>query len=126
MKELKVFLVIILSASFLWGVVVFFDSVAKAEAAERAISEAPVPMPTEWCVSVCQEDIFKDLHSKPTTWGAGSSSLSGMGQNDTFSTVVAHCRSVYNGGCIKIKTWSGQDYLHSTGGRRAMAGKINQ
>lgn len=91
---------------------------------EWADKMAPKQMPIPWCVNVCQEDIFSDMHSSGDSWGTSSSSMGGMTQSDTFSVVIKHCNKIYAEGCIKIESYYG-DHLHmGNRGKKAMAGKI--
>ena len=91
---------------------------------ERAESLAPKQMPISWCVDVCQEDIFTDMHSSGDSWGTSSSSMSGMAQSDTFAVVIKHCTEIYTDGCIKIESYY-DDYLHkNNSGKKAMVGEI--
>jgi hypothetical protein len=87
-----------------------------ARDARQLIERQPKEMPIAWCVKVCREDIFDDMHSTGESWGTSSSSMNGMAQNDTLTTTIKYCQSIYKDSCIKVHRWDGKtSYIHGDG-----------
>jgi hypothetical protein len=105
MKKITWFIsaLIILLASFVTGCV-------EAETEEKR----PKKMNTEWCVNVCIDDLFDNMHNNSNSWGAGSSSMNGMQQNNTFLEIKDYCESVYSKECYSLPFMKLQEAIHAT------------
>lgn len=47
------------------------------------------------CVEVCISARFGDFHNSGSSWGTGSSSMSGLSQSEIYNRVVKHCEDYY-------------------------------
>lgn len=71
-------------------------------------------MHVAWCVNVCMEDIFKDMHSKGESWGSSSSSMNGIRQDNSFVEIKNYCQSIYEKSCYRVH-FSAHVGIHSSG-----------
>lgn len=106
--------IVALLSLMVWGLIVDDER----RAANKAISNQTRPMPIEWCIEICREDIFRSMHTSGKSWGTSSSSLNGMSESNTFTKVISHCESVYQQECVQVKDWS-KPYIHSVHSDRA-------
>lgn len=56
---------------------------------------ASVVVPLKMCVQACVDHQFKGFHNNGKSWGTGSSSLTGLQQQQTFDTVLKYCENFY-------------------------------
>jgi hypothetical protein len=71
-------------------------------------------MHVAWCVNICMEDIFKDVHSKGDSWGSSSSSINGFKQDNAFVEIKNYCQSIYEKSCYEVHRSAGTG-IHGNG-----------
>jgi len=75
----------------------------------------PIKRNIAWCVDICMEDRFDDMHNNGDSWGTGSSSMSGMTQSNIFIVIKEYCESVYINGCYEVTHGSVKEINYSVG-----------
>ena len=63
----------------------------------KEIDKKRFQKPIKFCVDYCMVATFGNFHNKGSSWGTGSSSMNGLGQQKIFDKVLSYCEKFYEG-----------------------------